>query len=170
MNREQKKIRFNFIDALIALLLLAVIGAATYLFITTRFHNKDSRQMGDVDITIRISAVAEETLPLFAEGVSVKDSVTGEVIGTIRAVQSEKTKYFGTFAMPNADGDGYIVPVSEYADKYDVYVTVSASAKRDTRGIYYVAGDTKVLVGSTVYLKIPSFTSISYITAFQPND
>ena len=167
MNREKKKIRFNVIDAIIILIILAIIGAAVYLIVTDMQNKRNSRQTGNIDFTVRISSVDENALSLFKPNTIVKDSVTGEVLGEIVAVNSEKTRYFGNVAIPNEDGNGYTIPVSEYSDKYDVYVTVLATAGKDTRGIHYV-GNTKILVGSTVYFKIPSFTSVSYITEYHP--
>lgn len=164
MNREKKKTRFNFIDVVIILIILAIIAAAAYLLVNGLQENQTPRQMGNMDFTVRIASVSEEALPLFELNTVVKDSVTGEVIGEIVSVRSEKTRYFGKTAIASEENDGtYVVPVSEYEDKYDVYVTISAKAGKDTRGIHYV-GDLKILVGSTVYFKIPSFTSISYIT------
>lgn len=171
MNREKKKARFNFIDAVIILIILAIIAAAAYLIVTDMQQAKNPRQTGNMDFTVRISAVSEAALSLFEQGAVVKDSVTGEVIGEIAAVRSEKTRYFGNTAVANdtdpAEESGYTVPVSEYDDKYDVYVTVIATAGKDARGIHYV-GNTKILVGSTVYFKIPSFASISYVTEYTP--
>ncbi len=167
MNREKTKMRFNIIDAIIILIILAIIAAAIYLIVTDMQSKKDSRHVGNVDFTVRISSVDEAALSLFEQGIAVKDSVTGEVLGEIVSFNSEKSRHFGKIAIPNATEDGYTIPVSEYEDKYDVYVTIIATAGKDARGIRYV-GNTKILVGSTVYFKIPSFTSVSYITEYNP--
>ncbi len=167
MNHEMKKTRFNIIDAVIILIILAIIGAAAYLVITDMQSKNYSRLTGNMDFTVRISDVDESTLALFERGTVVKDSVTGEVIGELVGYNAEKARYFGKIAVPNATGDGYTVPVSKHEDKYDVYVIIRATAEKDLRGIHYVQG-TKILIGSTVYFKIPSFTSISYITDFTP--
>ncbi len=164
MNLNQKKIRFNFIDAVILLIVLLVIAAAAYLIINDLTPDNNVRQTGTMDFTVRISSVDASALPLFTHGTLVKDSVSGKVIGEIATVRTEKTKYYGTVAASDGNG-GYVVPSSEYDEKYDVYVTVLCSAELDARGIHHV-GSTKVLIGSTVYFKIPSFTSISYITDY----
>lgn len=166
MNREKKKTRFNVIDAVIVLIILAIIAAAAYLLVNDAQERQTPRQMGNMDFTVRIASVSEEALALFEPNTVVKDSVTGETIGEIVAVRSEKTRYFGKTAIASEEKKGtYIVPVSEYEDKYDVYVTISTKAGKDIRGIHY-AGNLKILVGSTVYFKIPHFTSIAYITEY----
>lgn len=167
MNRELKKARFNIIDAVIILIILAIIGAAAYLIITDMQSKNHSRLSGNMDFTVRIASVDENALHLFENGAIVKDSVTGAVLGEIAAVQTEKSRHFGNVAIPNEAEDGFTVPVSEYEDQYDVYVVVRASAEKDNRGIHYVQGN-KILIGATVYFKIPSFTAISYVTDFTP--
>ena len=165
MNRENKKARFNFIDAIIIFIILAIIGAAVYLIVSDIQSKKDSRQLGNLDCTVRISNVDEAALSLFTIGETVKDSVTGEPIGTIMSVTSNKAKYYGTTAI--LSGMEYVISVTEHEKTYDVYVTISATAKKDARDIYYV-GNNKILVGSTIYFKIPSFTAVSFITDFKP--
>ncbi len=167
MNREQKKARFNFVDVLILLVVLAIIGAAIYLVVSELGSRKITRQNGNMSFTVRISSVDEEALSLFAEGVIVKDSVTGTQLGNIVSVSTENSFYYGSTAVMDPDGGDYILPVSVYSNKYDVYVTIRTEAELDERGIHYV-GDTQILVGSTVYFRIPSFASVSYITNFTP--
>lgn len=167
MNLEKKKTRFNFIDAVIVLIIIAIIGLAAYLIVRDLQSQKvPPRLTGNMDFTVRISSVDEEALPLFEKGVIVKDSVTGATLGEIVAVVKEKSRHYGTVAQLDENGS-YVVPVSEYEDRYDLHVIVRATADKDVRGIHYV-DNTKILIGSTVYFKIPSFTSISYITDFTP--
>ena len=158
---ETKKARFNFIDALIILVILAIIGAAVYLIVMDR-HTNRSANLGNVDYVVRISGASEEALAFITVGDTVKDSVSGEVMGIIRAVRTEKTTYYGTYAKKADDGT-YALTKSQYPDRYDVYVTISANATIDARGIYYL-GTTKLLTGSAVYFKVPSFAAVSYVT------
>ena len=158
---ETKKVRFNFIDAIIILVILAVIGAAVY-FILAGNQSDRSANMGNMDMVVRLSGVEDDALPFLYVGATVKDSVTGEDIGTIRYIRTEKTRYYGSNAIKNKDGT-YTLPESEYPDRYDVYVTLSGNATKDSRGIYMI-GDTKILIGSAVYFKVPSFAAVAYIT------
>ena len=158
---ETKKARFNFIDALIILVILAIIGAAVYLIVMDNHANR-SANLGNVDYVIRISGASEEVLPFITVGDTVKDSVSGEVMGIIRAVRTEKAAYYGTYAKKAADGS-YSLMKSQYPDRYDIYVTISANATIDARGIHYL-GTTKLLTGSAIYFKVPSFAAVSYVT------
>lgn len=160
MVQQKKKVRFNFIDALIVLLILAVIGAAVYLVLND-FRTPKILGSGNLDFEVRISEVDETSLEMIQKGLTVKDSVTGEVIGTIVNVQKTPSRYYSKTAI---EKDGvYTLSVSEYEDVYDVTVTINTTAAKDARGIHQI-GNTRILVGSKVYFKIPSFTSVSYIT------
>ncbi len=162
MLQQRKKARFNFIDALIILFILAVIAAAAYLIINI-FRQPRMANSGTIEFDVRISSVDESSLALIKNGDTVKDSVTGAVIGKIVDVRTEKAQYYGTVAI---EEDGAMtLPITDYNDKYDVYVKISANAEKDDRGIHTVAG-TRIVIGSTVYFKVPSFASISYITEF----
>lgn len=162
MTSDRQKTRFNFIDALIILIILAVVGAAVYLIVT---GNRETRraESANVEFTVRLSAVDEKYLSLIRENETVKNSSTDQVIGTIQKVTAEKTRYYGDTAISTANG--YTITASEYDDKYDVYITISAYAKADDRGIYTI-GSSRILVGAPIYFKVPSFTSVSYITEF----
>ena len=160
--QQRKKTRFNFIDAIIIILILAVIATAVYL-IYTAMQKPRTATNGNVEFDVRISNVDGSSLPLIKEGDKVKDSVTGELLGVIVAVRAEKAQYVSNIAV---EQDGALaLAVTDYEDRYDVYVKITADALEDERGIYTV-GTTRILIGSTVYFKVPSFKSVSYITEF----
>lgn len=162
MLQQRKKARFNFIDALIILFILAVIAAAVYLVMNV-FRQPRAVNAGNIEFDVRISDVDESVLALIKEGDTVKDSVTGSVLGKIVSVRSEKAKYYGTVAV---EEDGILtLATTDYEEKYDVYVKISTSAEKDERGIHTV-GSTRIVIGSTVYFKVPSFASVAYITEF----
>lgn len=159
MVQKRKKVQFNLIDALIVIIMLGLIGMAAYLL----FGGFSEVEVpGNVDLTyeVRISGVKENMLPYIAEGLSVKESVTGESMGKIVAVRTEKSRYYGG-VQKNENGD-YVLGVTEYPDEYDVYVTVAASARADDRDIYTVGG-TRMIIGEAVHFQVKSFSAVSYI-------
>ena len=162
MNQDKTKARFNFVDAIIIVIIVAVVGAAIYLIAT---GNQEARKTenGNISYTVRISAVDETYLSFIKEGETVKDSASGKILGTIESIRTEKTKFYGDTAIPSENG--YTISSAEYPDKYDVYVTITAMSDSDKRDIHYVSGN-RILVGSTIYFKVPSFVSVSYITDF----
>ena len=166
MVQQKKKIRFNFIDAMIVLLILAVIGTAIYLVVGDFQPKNKMIEGGNVTIRVRLSGIDNSALSLIqkarSEGLEVKDSVTGEKIGTLVGYEAgRKTKYYGKTAVLNEEGV-YVVPSQEYEDQFDVDVVISVDAEIDNRGIYTVAGN-RLLIGSPIHFKIPSFAAIAYV-------
>lgn len=165
MNQDKQKIRFNFVDALIILIILAVVGAAVYLIVSGSSEGIGTGK-AVVSFTVRISSVDEASLPLIRENGVVKNSSSGKPIGTIRAVRTEKTRYYGTTAIP-AESGGYTVATTEYTDKYDVYVTISAGAEKGKNDVYRT-DDIRLLIGSPLNFKVPYFAQVSYIVDVTP--
>ena len=162
MVQQRKKARFNFIDAAILLCILAVIGILVYLVIGI-IREPRALSNGKMEFDVRISNVDESSLALIKEGDTVKDSVTGTVLGTIVGVRSEKSQYYGKVAV---EEEGILtLATTDYENQYDVYVKISSDALKDERGIHTI-GNTRIVIGSPVYFKVPSFTSVSYITEF----
>ena len=166
MIQNRKKATFKLLDALIIILMLALIGAVIYgLF--GGFRGSESAKPSEFTFDVKISNVRETALSLISEGMEVKDSVTGEAIGTVVSVKAEKSRYYGGVQM-NENGI-YSLIVSNYPDEYDVYVTISASAEKDNRDIFYV-GDIRLLVGETVHFQVKSFSAVSYIVKTASRD
>ena len=159
MIQRTKKAQFNLIDALIIVFILGLIAVVIY-WMFGGFRAVEKAKSEPITFEVRISNVKESTLPFITEGLSVRDSVTGEMIGTIVSVRSENSRYYGS-ACEKAKGE-YILNMTEHPEEYDVYVTISAEAVADNRGIYAV-GNTRMLIGETVYFQVKSFSSVSYI-------
>lgn len=161
-NRDQVKGRFNFIDVLIILMVLALIAVVVYMTVS----DKDSAEKSEraITYTVKLSGINEDYLPLITAGSKVTDSSTGKLIGTISDVRSEKTKYIGSKAVADSQGK-YSVAYSEYDNLYDVYVTLYVNGSVDSRGIAY-AGGNKILVGSKLYFRCGTFAGTSFCTAF----
>ena len=167
MIQKRKKAQFNLIDALIVIIILGLMGVATYLLFG---GSRATTAPGNSDLTfeVRISNVKENALPYITEGLAVKNSVTGESLGTVTAIRTEKSRYYGG-VYEDENGD-YILSETEYPDEYDVYVTVSTSSKADDRGICSVGG-VRMIIGEAVHFQVKSFSAVSYIVSVEfPNE
>ncbi|MBE6664787.1 MAG: DUF4330 family protein [Ruminococcaceae bacterium] len=172
MVEKRKKARFNWIDALIVIFILAVIATAAY-FLIGSFKPDENQGGEDFKIEIRIENVKKESLEsleslsLLQPETVVKDAVTGEEIGKIFSVRTEKSRYYGGLV---EDENGYTLGTAESEDEYDVYITISTDAEQDSRGIYTVNG-IRMLIGETVHFKIKSFAATAYIVKTEvPNE
>lgn len=164
MEQKRKKVRFNLIDTVIVIFILAVIALAAYLLFGD-FDFSFDRNYKDIQFEVRIENVRKESLEslesqaLLAPQTTVRNAVTGKEIGTISSVRTEKSHYYGGLVQGE---DGYILGTMESEDVYDVYITVSAKAKRDSRDVYTV-GDLRVVIGEPVYFKVKSYAATAYI-------
>ena len=159
MIQKSKKAQFNLIDVLVIMFILGLIAVVIY-WMFGGFQINEQAKREAITYEIRISNVKESSLPFIKEGLSVRDSVTGEVLGTIASVRSENSRYYGS-AYSDGKG-GYVLNSTEHPEEYDVYVTISAEAESDNRGIYTV-GATRMLIGEKVHFQVKSFSAVSYI-------
>ncbi len=116
----EKKAKFTVIDALIILIVLAVIAVGAVKFAPSLFIKTEKSQ---AEFTVLIS----EKDMSFAEAMSVGDKVTlsltekdGGVIKNIDVKPAE------TLTFNSIDGS---YSIEEIADKRDIYVTVEADVK-----------------------------------------
>ena len=164
MLQERKKVRFNLIDAVIVVFILAVIALAAYLLFGS-FKQSVDHGTKSLKFEIRIENVKKESLETLEKSAllvpltTVRNAVTGEEIGTIFSVRTEKSRYYGGLIQ---DENGYTLDTKEFEDEYEGYITISATADRDSRGIYTVDG-IRMLIGEEVNFKIKSFAETAYI-------
>ena len=83
MVEKRKKVRFNWIDALIVIFILAVIAAAAY-FLVDSFNPKENQGTEDFKVEIRIENVKKESF-------SIKSAFSA--LATLR--QTSRRAHFG---------------------------------------------------------------------------
>lgn len=134
----KRKFRFNFVDVLVVILIVAV-GFGAYSFIKNGFFTAGT---GDSQAVIRCvfrtSDINDEFATLLTTN-SVLYIDNGDTeLGTVKAVEVRPAVYVGE----SADG----VIMSEIEGKSCLYVTVEINAAYD--GKSYGIGDTKIYVGA----------------------
>lgn len=165
MENNKKKTRFNVIDALVVLLIIAFALGAAYFIMTAKNSRDISQYNKQVVYTVRISGVSADYLDRFSEQDEVFDSKTFASIGKITKITSENTVANSNKAVLGEDGS-YSVKQGRYDDKYDIYVTISATADIDNRNVIYV-GEQRINVGACVYFRCKGFAATTYITDVQ---
>ena len=162
-NKIAKKSKFNFIDAIIIVLALAMIAALIYFF-TVGNVSKTSGSDKTVIYTLKIPGVNADYLSLLKENDVITDSSSGNKLGTVKEVRYKNALFVGDTVADDGKG-GKVVSHSEYDNLYDVYVTLYVTATLDSRGIAYV-GTSKILVGSPFYVRDGSFAKKAFCTDF----
>lgn len=161
-NKENGKVRFNFIDAIIILAIIAVIGAIVYMTVLGGGESAGTEK--PVAFTLKITGINEKYIETLTEGDTLYNSSTGDEIGKIKSFRTENTKFIGDSVVTDGSGNKS-VSVSEYDNLFDVYITVIATASVDERGIAYI-GASKLLVGSRFYIRDNAFAATAFCTEF----
>jgi len=164
-SNERRGARFNIIDAVIVIAVLALVAAAVWLILLQGGGAGKSDEVG-VNYTLKISMVREEFASRIKVGDTAQNSSTGAEIGKITAVSVEKSKFVNTGAVVTDENGESSAVVSEYPDLYDVSVTIRATATTGANGVAYVEGY-KILIGSSIYFRDASFAARGFITNFE---
>lgn len=155
MAAVNKKRKFNFIDFLIILIVVAIIGAAAYLVGAKKMFAGDAYSL-DVEYVVEFRQVRDEFLDCFTTGVEAVDAAKKYRLGEVIGVESTASIYTGNDLV-----NGKLV-YSNYPEHSDVRLTIRSTAKLDAKGMYILDGGYRISVGSVVYVRTPGFTGTAY--------
>jgi len=165
MIKNQKETKFNFIDVIITVSILFIVGIVVFAALSNSGVSNVKKTIS-VEYTVRMEGVKKEHLNYIHEGDTVIDSRTGIEIGKITSIrQPENTKYYGNGTVSGAEGEARIV-VSEFEDFYDLYVTISSPAVIGENNVAYIDSN-RILVGAPIYFRVSPFANIGYIVDFE---
>ncbi|HPT85589.1 MAG TPA: DUF4330 domain-containing protein [Bacillota bacterium] len=158
MKREaapRRALRFNFIDALFLLIILAASALLVYILFFHNPENIDQKSYTDVEYKIELRMVREELKGKINIGDKVIDASKLYTIGEVTDVKYANAIYTGVNRQ-----QGTLV-YSEYPGFVNITVTIKAPA--DLRsGNYMINGVYKLSVGSYVSIRVPNFTGSGY--------
>ena len=160
-----KKSKFNIVDTFVVIILLALILGAVYFVLRESGTIYAERNEKNITYTVCISGVEEEYLSSFVVGEKMLNSETLNYIGTITKVEALAAKENGDKALPGTAEGEYVLEQKEKTGVYDVYITLTAKTRLDSRGIAYLDYE-RITIGSPLYIRSGNFAAESYITAF----
>jgi len=149
-----KKRKFNAVDAVLIIVILAVIGAAALLLL--KGTGEPQTKKTKIEYIVEFRQLREEFGDNFHVGAVISDSVAKYQLGDVTAVNVENATYNG-----NNQLTGELVVV-DYPEHIDVQLTVSADATIGENEMYYIGGGYRLSVGSTVYVRMPDFVGTGY--------
>lgn len=155
---QKKQYRFGWVDALIILLVLAVAGAAVWIFGFSGLSSGGDRVL--VEYVIEIKDVRSELVPHIASDVTVLESAKKVKIGDVYAVSDQPMKY------ENYSSESGELVVSEKEGYRDVLITVRAWAQKKSTGGYTV-NNIDIAIGTRLYTRLPDFAAEGYITSLR---
>lgn len=159
VQKKKKEGRFNVIDFLIVLLILLLIISIVYMFSPISWVKRlISEETTNIYYTVEFQGVNEEFLDKISENQSVVNAVSKNAIGTVTAVDYY-SKYTELQLVELEEGDVGIL--AEYPNRYNVTVTVYASAEY-AEGTGYSVNGQRIAVGEKLSLRFPDFSGEGY--------
>ena len=157
--KKKRAGRFNFIDLIFVVLILLVIGILVQIFSPiSLIKNLTSNQTKEIQYTVEFLGVDQEFIDRIQEDDVVIDSVSKNTMGAVVAVDYN-TKYSELQYVENgAEGEGVL---SEYPNKYNLLVTISATADYQSE-IGYSVHATRIAVGEKLSLRFPDYAAEGY--------
>ena len=168
--KAKKKKGFNFIDFVIILIVLAIIGGTVYLFSPISFLKKASSAIeGTLDYTIEIRNVDITFIDNIKENDIVIDSVTKKQLGTVSTVD-HNTKYaelnYQSADREQGKDEGFMM---EYPNRYNIIVTITSSADYIV-GEGYTVNNCRIAVGKKLYLRFSDYVCEGYCVYVTPTE
>jgi len=148
---ENKKPKFNFIDVLIIVFVLAVAAFGAWFF----FGRGDGTEQREVRFTVEI----RETLPGlhedFTHGANVLESVFNFPLGYIENVSHRPS------TVPTFNHDTQTISLADIPNRYDILVTIMANAAVNESRI--MIEDSFLRVGQLIHLRGHGFAGYGFI-------
>ena len=149
----QKKPRFNFVDFIIVVVILALVGAGVYkLFLV---NTSLAVQNGNVEFGVYVEEVRIPTVENINEGQAVRDVQTNTPLGTITKVS------YSPYQEPVYTSDGRIV-MADVPNKFDVVFYVESPAVITDNSV--MIGNKEIKTGGQLSIKsnVFSVTGVVY--------
>lgn len=168
-SKAKKAKRFNIVDLLLILIAIMLVFVLVYVFSPVSWvRSLIYNQQKTIEYTIEIRNVDEAFLDSIKENDVVIDSVTKNTIGKVSKIDDEKPNYseLQLVQTPGKDDDGNDIlsnkgALVEYPDKYNIVITVAATADYAV-GKGYSVNSTDIRVGEQLSLNFPNFTCVGY--------
>ena len=153
---KNKKFRFNFIDFLIIVLILAIIAAVVYIFVPLSWLNQNKGTV-DLQYYVEFQGVDEAFIENIEENDVLIDSVSKNVIGKVVAV--DYNTQHSVLKYDEANGEGVLSVIPE---KYNLIVTISTANAVYKDGEGYSVNSCRIAVGEKINARFPDYAAEGY--------
>ena len=151
---KKKNGRFNLVDFLLIVVLLLVIAVVIYMFAPfSKLRTWMDQEQKPIEYTVEILGVEQEFIDKIKENDVVVDSVSKNTIGKVSAVDYN-TRY--TELQYVSGSEENVGVLSEHPNRYNVIITISASADYVEEEGYSV-NHCRIAVGEEMSLRFPDF-------------
>ena len=153
---KQKKIKrkFNIVDFLVLVLIVAIIGVAIYAVVYwSNIKSLWATSTTDLQYAVELRGVDQKFVDKIKNGDAVTDTVSKNQLGIVDRV--DKIEKYTTFS------EGTLV---EHPDKFNITVYISATAEYE-QGVGYTVNGRRIAVGEIIEMRFPNFSSVAYCVA-----
>lgn len=164
MEKSENKKRFNVIDIIILVLVIALIGGLVWFFFfkdTTK--SNETQYSNGLTFTLLIKAIDNKSADIIKVGDMIYNSSTGNTFGVVTKIEKKQTEY--VLNQVDESKTPRSAKTSQYPDLFDVYVTISTNCRVLTNGIC-VVDNNPILIGKQLYIKDDIFATSSYVVGF----
>ena len=157
---RKTKIKFNLMDALILVVIAAVVLALLYIFVWSEQRSADSLGSGSstrVSYVIEVTGLHKDYADLISVGDKPIDSSIKTARGTVTALETRNYYYTGTNLH---DATMVLSSVENYVS---LYITIEADALLDN--FTYTVNGGEIYVGKLVYLSFDDIVCSGYCIA-----
>ena len=157
---RKTKLKFNLMDALILLVIAAVVLALLYIFVWSEQRSADNLTADGssrVSYVIEVTGLHKDYADLIAVGDKPIDSSIKTPRGTVTAIETRDYYYTGTNLH---DATMVLSTVENYVS---LYVTIEADALLDN--YTYTVNGGEIYVGKLVYLSFDDIVCSGYCIA-----
>ncbi len=156
-NSAKKPFRFNIIDALFLLVIIAASAALVYILFFRGAGVARPSAGTDIEYKVELRRVREELKGKINVGDKVIDASKLYTIGEVTDVRYKTSVYTG---VNKADG---VLVYSDYVGLINITVTIKANANTST-GYYLIDNAFKISVGTYVNIRVPNYTGSGFCT------
>lgn len=151
-----KKIKFNYVDVLIMILVVGVF-AFGYKFINKSVRTNSTAPQ--VSFTVEVAQVEKDYKDRFEVGDEIRDAIKGDILGKVEKIEATAA----TELTENRVAGTYVV--SELENREDVYITIKGTPS--SFGADIIMAQQEIKVGNKIYIKKPGCVGRGYIVGVE---
>ena len=156
ITQKKPKRKFNFIDFLIILVVVAIVGILIYVFSPwSQIEKLWTNNKVELTYFVEIKDVDIAYIESIKEGDGVINSVNKSSLGTVSEISKLEKAYVYDYVL-NEQGEMTCIR-SEHPQKYNITLKIVATAEYD-KGVGYSVNGRRIAIGELLDLRFPQYT------------
>lgn len=155
------KHKFNFIDFLVLLLIVAVVGTSIYaVFSWSDIEALWSASSKEIQYVVELRGVDKDFVDKIKTNDIVIDSVTKNQLGTVHSADEVDNHFIMSYTFDDKT-NSYTGALINDTSKRDITVYISATAKYE-KDVGYTVNGIRIAVGEILEVRFPQFATTAY--------